>query len=541
MILAKVNNIKLSLKKGDCLFQNDIRKGIFIPSSCNKSGLCKECIIRIESGHEHLNQLTLEEKHLKYPYRLACKTVIISEKGTIIFSTLKNRSIEIEDNGIDPDIDFVRNFSLISEDKFKLKSKIVVNKNQKSKNQSGIAVDIGTTTVVLWLVELKTGRILKKYSFENPQRFAGSNVMSRIQFDSDKNNKGELQKILVGKINEALKKMNVSNIELVKIYVGGNSAMRDIFFGINVYSIGQSPYISLTELELQNKLRKSTSIISNPKSLNINACSEATIYSPPLIGNLIGSDITAGLIASDFFRNDKNLVFIDIGTNTEIIVKAKGKYYSASSPSGPAFEGSGINCGMPAMKGSITDIKISDRETSYSVLGNIKPIGVCGSGLISLLSGLRNENLINEFGRFSDDSLEGNKFYIDEINNIYITENDINQLIQAKSSNQSALKILLEKSGLDANEIDEFYIAGGFGKHISLEHSINIGLLPQIEITKFKKLGNAAIEGLSMTLINETIIDYMEQQIKKIKVISLEKEETFFNHFTDSCRIAPYI
>jgi uncharacterized 2Fe-2S/4Fe-4S cluster protein (DUF4445 family) len=260
---------------------------------------------------------------------------------------------------------------------------------------------------------------------------------------------------------------------------------------------------------------------------------KAKIYGLPIIGGHVGADTSACLLAIHLMEEDKVIAFMDIGTNTEIVIGNKHRAITASSPSGPAFEGGGIAFGMPALDGAIDSVKISDDGSiDIKTVNNKAPVGICGSGLIDILGELTRTKKINEVGRFIDD-LE--PLYLDKENKVFINENDINLLSQTKAANVAALQILFKEYGLAFDEIDIFYLAGGFGEHIDIEAGIRIGLLPNIPREKFKKIGNATIEGLNIALLSKTKRAALENFVGNIRQINLETDPDFFDHFVEGC------
>jgi len=528
------NNRILNHPTGKNLFVLKKDSGVYIPSSCYKAGTCKECVIKIEKGEEYLNERTIHEKHLKSPFRLACQTKIVKKNSTVICSTLKRDEIVIEETSSlsNRTSNFVINPSVIRDTENNiLQDGIIIDNSEKP--IFGLAIDIGTTTIVIRLVNLENGLIQKVVSFENPQRFAGTNVMSRILFDTDNRGK-QLKRILTSYINDAIKSLTDIPKNIYEIYVGGNTTMRDIFFGLNVKSLGQSPYLSLNEIEYREGKINSTILEASAEKMKIEVNPKAKVRSLPVIGNHVGSDIAAGLLATDFQNSSSTNIFIDIGTNTEIVIGNKHQAYASSSPSGPAFEGGGITYGMPALKGAIERIKIGSNKSDIDTIGDNKPIGICGSGLIDLLGELKRADKINSTGRFNDGN---DKFYVTD--EIFISESDINQLAQAKGSNSAAIRVLIDKIGIELKDIHTIYLAGGFGKHIDLDMAKTIGLLPNLTNDKFKRIGNSCIEGLTIALLEKNKNIEIDNYIKKIKTVNLESENDFFDYFVDGCLFAP--
>ena len=263
--------------------------------------------------------------------------------------------------------------------------------------------------------------------------------------------------------------------------VAGNSTMRDIFFRLNVYSIGQNPYQSITELEVKRGERTTTSLTGNAKRLLLPINPKGRIYGMPIISGHVGADAAACMLAIDMANESRLVAVMDIGTNTELILGNKDKIFAASCPAGPAFEGGKITNGMPGFPGAIEKVVITpDGSIVCQVIGDVPAEGICGSGLIDLLSELIRTGRVNRLGRFEHDEKEvvlsavgGEK--------ILFTESDINELAQAKGANVAGLHVVFNKYGIRFDDLDIFYLAGGFGRHLDVESSKRIGLIPNID------------------------------------------------------------
>ncbi len=232
----------------------------------------------------------------------------------------------------------------------------------------GIAMDLGTTTVVLRLMDLETGELIADTSFENPQRFGGSEVMSRIAYDTEHPGR-LLMRTLAGYLSHAIEKFPVDPKSIYEIVVVGNSAMRDLFFWQNVYSIGQSPYQSITEIEMAAGKRATTSLTQTGQHSLLPIHPRARVYGVPIISGHVGADAAAGMLAVDMAHQEQLVAIMDIGTNTELILGNKHRILAASCPAGPAFEGGAIACGMPALDGAIEAVEI-DAEGSFRTWRN---------------------------------------------------------------------------------------------------------------------------------------------------------------------------
>src|SRR6185436_1119932 len=250
----------------------------------------------------------------------------------------------------------------------------------------GIAIDIGTTTIAMRLYDFANGNMVASQSFENPQRFGGSDIMARIHYDT--NHKGRLlQRTLLGYLSHAIERFPVSLDDIHEITVAANTTMRDLFFGLDVYSIGQKPYRSLTEHDLLSGARSTTALTSKARNMRLPVNTDASVYGLPLLGSHVGADAAACLLATGMAERSEISVLMDVGTNTELIMGNRDRIVVASCPAGPAFEGGGVLCGMPALDGAIERVFIKeDGSLSLEVIGGTRPQGICGSGLVDLMS-----------------------------------------------------------------------------------------------------------------------------------------------------------
>jgi uncharacterized 2Fe-2S/4Fe-4S cluster protein (DUF4445 family) len=398
-------------------------------------------------------------------------------------------------------------------------------------------MDLGTTTVVLRLLNLETGELVADSSFENPQRFGGSDVMARICYDTEDGTK-LLQRTLVGYLSHAIEEFPVDPQSIYEMVVAGNSTMRDIFFGLDVHCIGQSPYQSQTELEVAAGTRASTSLTESARRLRLPLHPKARVYGLPIISGHVGADAAACMLAVDLANEERLVAVMDIGTNTELILGNKHKVLAASCPAGPAFEGGKIACGMPGLPGAIERVRITDAGLmELQVIGQGAPEGLCGSGLVDLLSELLNGRM-NALGRF-EHGQERIVLAANEGRPVYFTEADVNELAQAKGANAAGLQIIFENYGAGFEELDVFYLAGGFGRNLNAAASKRIGLIPNLEESKILQVGNASIEGACIALLSRTKRLELEQLVRKVVHCRLETHPDFFDYFVEGCQFRP--
>lgn len=401
----------------------------------------------------------------------------------------------------------------------------------------GLALDLGTTTVVLRLLNLETGEVIADSSFENPQRFGGSDVMARIHYDSNDGTR-LLQRTLAGYLGHAIEELPVDPRSIYEVVVVGNSTMRDLFFQLSVYSIGQSPYQSVTELETAAGVRPTTSLVKPARQLGLPVHPQARAYGLPIISGHVGADAAACMLAVDLAHEERMVAVMDIGTNTELVVGNRHKVFAASCPAGPAFEGGQIAFGMPGLPGAIERVAIRDDGTvATGVIGDGPPEGICGSGLVDLLGELVRTGRINALGRFEDGS---RSLVVDARGDPPITldEGDISALAQAKGANVAGLRIVFEEYGVRAADLDVFYLAGGFGRYLNVEAAQRIGLIPNLDPARVRQVGNAAIEGACIALLSRAKRAELEALVKRVTHCRLETHPRFFDIFVEGCQFA---
>src|SRR6202020_1139372 len=313
----------------------------------------------------------------------------------------------------------------------------------------GIAMDLGTTSVVLRLVDRESGELIADTSFENPQRFGGSEVMSRIAYDSEHPGR-LLMRTLAGYLSHAIEKFPVDPKTIYEMVVVGNSTMRDLFFRQNVYSIGQTPYQSITEIEMAEGKRDSTTLVESGLRSLLPIHPKARVYGVPIISGHVGADAAACMLAADLAHEERLIAIMDIGTNTELVIGNRDRILAASCPAGPAFEGGAIACGMPALDGAIEEVAIGeDGKFRIRVIGDMPPEGICGSGLVDLLSELLRTGRMNDRGRFEDD-IQRITLHRGETpeEDIFLMEGDVNELAQAKGANVAGLHTVFSSYGI---------------------------------------------------------------------------------------------
>jgi uncharacterized 2Fe-2S/4Fe-4S cluster protein (DUF4445 family) len=536
-VILTVNGQAMEAVPGLSLFDHAEKLGIDVPTSCRKQGKCKECMVEVVEGMDCLSPMAEPEKHLKGKFRLSCQTYVTAASGGVRCHTMRRGHMRIERHALglpashqkmefDPAVTREGERILIDGDEVERSTGPI----------HGLAMDLGTTTVVLRLLDLETGELVADTSLENPQRFGGSEVMSRIAYDTDHPGR-LLMRTLAGYLTHAIEKLPVDPKTIYEMVVVGNSTMRDLFFRQSVYTIGQNPYRSITEIEMAEGKRGTTSLCETGRRSLLPIHPQARVYGAPVISGHVGADAAACMLAVDLAHEDRLIAIMDIGTNTELIVGNRHRILAASCPAGPAFEGGAIACGMPALDGAIEDVAMqNDGSFHIGVIGGVPPEGICGSGLVDALGELLRTGRMNDLGRFEESE---HRITLDREHDIFLLESDVNELAQAKGANVAGLHVVFSTYGIDFDDIDVFYLAGGFGRHLNVEASKRIGLIPDLPAEKIVQAGNTAIEGATIALLSKSKRRELEELVRKVEHCRLETHPRFFDFFVEGCQFKP--
>ncbi|MCM8771989.1 MAG: ASKHA domain-containing protein [Candidatus Omnitrophica bacterium] len=594
---------KIIVRKGTDILSGLIKGNIFISSSCGGKGICGRCKVKILKGEfysEPTGKITNEEKE-KNIY-LACRTSVLGnleieilpetiipqkveekvfEKGEEfererynikeffnfspivkkIFLRLPKpdfndtlsdyerliRSLRKIDNKKNFTIDLhnlrklpniLRNsfweITVSYVDKKEINEIINIEPGDTSKKNYGIAVDVGTTTISASLVDLNKGEILKTEITFNRQASFGDDIISRIVFAEKKDGLEKLHHVVTETINELILNLcescDISINDITSVIISGNMTMVHLLLKINPSFLRKEPYIPSANIFPVFK-SADVGIRINPNGI---------LGIVPGGYPYVGGDITSGIIVSNIYKEENLTLFVDIGTNGEIVVGNKDFLVCCSASAGPCFEGSGVKNGVRAVKGAIQKVKIENGNVYFETIGNVEPIGICGSGYIELLSELCKNGIIDRSGIFIGENEriiedEGMKEFVVAVKNngekIVITQADIDNLIRAKGAIYSAMSTILKTLEMKFEDIKKFYIAGGFGSHINIEKAIEIGLLPDLPVERFKFLGNTSLLGAEGYLLSDEFRNLSEEIIKKLTYIDLSRSPIYMEEY----------
>ncbi len=404
-----------------------------------------------------------------------------------------------------------------------------------------MALDIGTTTIFGQLIDLATGKVLAEHGEFNGQISYGEDVISRIMFSEKPGGRLKLQSVVVGSINTIIRKIfsktKVDRCNVSTITIAGNTTMTQLLLDIDLRNIRRAPYVPTSTLYPPFRAINI--------GIDINDHAIALMYTQ--ISSYVGGDIVAGVMGSGLYRSEKLTLFMDIGTNAEIVIGNKDWLACAACSAGPAFEGGGVEFGMRASKGAIEDFLINPVtcEPMFVTIGNVRPKGICGSGLITMLAVMYEAGVVDNSGKFNrdldtprirqtNDIWEYVISWADDTQidrDIVLTEPDIDNLIRAKAAIYSGCMTLLEEVGLSMDMIEQITLAGGFGSYIDLEKAMTIGLLPEIEPEKVTYLGNGSLLGARMSALTNRIRRDVSEVTKKMTNFELSETPSYMDNY----------
>lgn len=579
---------RIEIKSGKTLLDASREAGVGVVSLCGGEGWCDSCQVRIASGEVNPPSQSeidsIGQERINDGFRLACQAIPLSDIRIDIppesLSTPQRLQVEGKDFNIPinpavqavdlelspPALDDLRadaarvNTRLAEESfqdtrielpvlevlsdiirkykwsaRFVLREKEVIGILPSGAEIFGISVDIGTTKIAVYLVNLSSGEIVGKVGEMNPQIAYGEDIISRISFSMEhKDGREQLQKAIAetlnAKIQELCKLAGIDRGQIVDSVIVGNTAMHHLFTGLPVGQLVFAPYVPALNAAIDFRA----------KDLGIMIAPGAYIHLLPNIAGYVGADHSAVILSTELWKTKETVLAIDIGTNTEISLVSKGKISSCSCASGPAFEGAHIKHGMRAAPGAIERVQIKDGEIKLFTIDNQAPVGICGSGILDVVAEMKNANLMNEKGAIQ----AGSPFTRLDAKNlselllvpgsesgnhqdITISRKDVNEIQLAKAAIRAGLDILLIEAGIQADDVDRVLVAGAFGTYISVPNAIEIGMFPRIPLSRFQQIGNAAGMGAVQALISIKHRHLISEVIKDVDYIELTTYPTF--------------
>lgn len=582
---------RVEIQEGETLLTAAQKAGVKIISLCGGIGSCDSCRVRLVHGE--LSSPTLEEQEgigledLAKGHRLACQARPLSDVKIDVppssLTTTQRLQVEGQEISIEPDpvivpvevnltpptfddlradvtrvlqaleslgvtspmiglpvledlSDQLRALGWIS--RFALRGNEVVAVLPPEKHLLGLAVDIGTTKLAAYLVDLSSGNTLVKTGEMNPQISYGEDVVSRIAYtNANEDGREFMQDKVVSTINTMLGELcdgvQISREQIVDAVVVGNTAMHHLFAGLPVRQLGEAPYVP----EISDGLDIPS------QSIGLALSAGAYVHLPPIIAGYIGADHVAMLLATEAVEQGKTVIALDIGTNTEISLITGNRVMCCSCASGPAFEGAHIHDGMRAAPGAIERVQIQGQEVRVYTVAGQPAVGICGSGILDAISQMLSEGLIDFRGMLQEDHPLIQRVDTEPIfllvpasnsgndRDVIITRKDVNEIQLAKGAIRAGIEVLLKEAKLSCEQVEEIIVAGAFGTYLDIRSAIGIGMFPDLPHARFRQVGNAAGMGAKQMLISSERRQAAEEIAQKVEYLELTTHPDFTDEF----------
>jgi uncharacterized 2Fe-2S/4Fe-4S cluster protein (DUF4445 family) len=584
-------DIHVSCARGSLLHEVARDAGIALTSVCGGMGRCGKCSVIVEQGMVSpltpLEQQKLSENEIASGHRLACQTrvqgnlkvyltsssilsdqqfdLVCAEPGVALdpavqdavvslhapwlhnpSSCLEQLAAEIKNScnisADKADEEVLRDLpARLSESNGCVRASIrdgeIISVRPRDQGPLGAAVDLGTTRITMYLIDMLTGMPCAVDGMVNPQITFGEDVMSRIAF-AMQHGAAELRKVVIEGLNQLIQRMCPAPHRIIEMVIAGNTAMHHLILDLPVKQLGTAPYVPALCAPLDVKAR----------DLGLDIAPGGYVHLVPNVAGFIGGDHVAMILATGIHTTPRTVLGIDIGTNTEIVLAHAGKLFSNSCASGPAFEGGHITCGMRAATGAIEKVTIRDTMVAFETIGGMPPIGLCGSGILDAVAELFRCGIITKQGRMLDAPgvrARGKKkeFVLVPMEksctekDITITQQDIHEIQLAKAAIRTGIEALLSvvKIGIDA--IEEVIVAGGFGTRINPASGIALGMFPPFQLDQFKHMGNAAGLGAMCILISRSQRTLAAETAQRIQYLELMTHPGFHKQFANALYI----
>lgn len=491
-VSVNIDGKNISVLKG-----TKLKELISTDMPCGGRGRCGKCKVFAQGELSPVSvpeRSHLSAEELKNGIRLAC---LVTIEGDCSVQTVKNTS----------------------ENKILTESKENMNVCEPMFSKYGLAVDIGTTTLAAKLYDI-SGKTLSETTCMNPQSKWGADVISRIEA-SMKGENLSLAKAIRTEIDNIIgisaEKANISAKDIDWIILTGNTAMLHLLTDTDVEPLSKAPF------EAKRLFNEELSA----KDLELSSADkDAKVCLPPCISAFIGADTVCALVASEIDSTDDTKILVDIGTNGEMALFRKGELTACSTAAGPAFEGAGISMGMSGKSGAIDHADVVNGKIFAHVIGKTEPVGICGSGLVDAVKCLLDTEILDETGYLEDDPAQIS-------GKVVLTQEDIRMVQLAKSAIHAGINTMMKTKGITSDEVSKLLLAGGFGSYLNTENAGRIGLLPMELVTKTEILGNAALSGAAMILLNKDAREKALEYAKKAEIITLSSNPIFTEEYME--------
>lgn len=530
-------------RRGECssdktLLEASHRLGVDLVSLCGGKGTCHRCKVQVITGDvspptQHEEE-SLSRHELEDGYRLACQAYPRSDCKLRVPSGSLTAPQRTQVDGLevtvnpDPPV-FTSHPELLS--------------HSRHDRHLGLALDIGTTKLAGYILDLDSGRTLASRGVMNPQISHGEDIIARLVYAlKSPTHARKLQETVVNALNglttETCAEIGVDPGEILEAVAVGNTAMHHLLLNLPIEHLAVSPFMPA--------VNEAMDVQANDIGLRI--APGAYVHTLPNIAGFVGADHVAMLLATGITRSPDTSLALDIGTNTEVSLIRNGEAFCVSCASGPAFEGAHIKHGMRAAPGAIEHVRIADNMVEYQTIGGAPPSGICGSGMLDALAQLYETGIVSGRGRMGDHprvrEVNGKREFVlvyeaerGDKPAITITQDDVRELQLAKGAIRTGINVLLQSAGCPERELDEIVIAGAFGSYIDVDSASMISMLPSLATDKFRQVGNAAGTGARLALISRGKRDEASEIAKDVRYVELSTYPDFMNIFVDATRI----
>ena len=526
------------------------RGGYEIEGPCNGQGICGKCRIRVEAPadvpqtpHRRISEIEAREKGIRLACRLSPKcdiSVHLPDDFSVDARILEGKhldGIELKPAAVVDSKNGAYWMQYAVED-----SEVLLQNWRPQFSPKGLAIDVGTTTLVVTLFCLNTGKELATASSINPQTKFGHDVLSRIQKGSTQKGLAEISGVVREELNRLIQvtceKSNAVMDEILDGVIGGNTTMLTLAAAINPESLGHLPFAV--------DIKGGVSYPAKDFGLDINPAGR--IYVPPIVHAFIGSDITAGVLACGCLEKQKPSLFVDVGTNGEMGINHNGRYVVTSTAAGPAFEGMGVSCGIRAVPGAVEAAYFDGEAIGIKTIDGQPARGICGSGIIDMMAALLKAGIVIPDGRMkTPEEKEGlqvtvaeglrlieDKPVFDIAEGVFFNQADIRQLQLAKGAIRTGIDMLMSEAKVSAEDLADITLAGAFGYHLRPDSLATIGLIPENLARKVRFAGNTAKTGCAMMLINASLREYLQKEIQRVEHLPLAEKMSFQNLFIEN-------
>lgn len=597
MVTFFPGSIIVEVQDGQSILDAAVAAGVQINSVCGGKGSCGKCIVIVD-GPVDSEERKLSAEEYALGYRLACQTavrgdisVFIPEEAQVsehqILAHYRERSVDeyspltevrkldlpapsLDDNLADLErvscalnepelfvpLPLLRALpSTLREGGWQLSVMLSrqdgsarllsLEKGSKGISNYGMAVDIGTTTVVAELLDLNTGKTVAQASDYNRQLVCGEDVLSRIAYAEEKGLE-RLTELIVDTVNGLIAQLcaerdkkrrfhsGTCDDDIASVVISGNTTMVHMLLGLDPKNIRYAPYVPIANVPP----------VLAASDIGLRVLPDAPVYCVPGRAAYVGGDITSDILVSEMHKSDELALLIDVGTNGEVVLGNNEWIVGCSTSAGPAFEGGEVSCGMRAMTGAIDKVSIGERDVNVTTIGNARPRGICGSGLIDLIAQMFARGYLDKKGRISAGNAErvrstgrGMEFIVNRDAGsklIVVSDDDIASVIRTKAAIYAGCAVLLQTVDKKFTDLDKIYIAGGFGNYINIENAQTIGLLPDLPRDKFELLGNGSLGGAKLCLRSRSMRTEALDIYSMMTYLDLSSSNAFFDQYSSA-------